>query len=497
MRALVLDSALNPVPDGVPGALHLAGSGLARGYLDDPAKTAQAFAPNPHGPAGSRLYATGDRARILDSGALEFLGRLDAQIKLRGFRIEPGEIENLLCSHTAVDQAVVLARQDGHHHTRLDAYLRGRTTRVEELRRHLQQWLPDVMIPTTFTWLDQFPTNANNKIDRAALPEPTPEPSRPGQPRDGLDLRLTRIWSQILDRPVGPDADFFQNGGHSLATVRLATALEHHLARPIPVAAIFGAPTPARFADWLRATATNYQPQTLIPLQSNGQAPPLILIHPIGGNIICYGELARALTDIRPVYALQAPALDDPSLKPATQVPEIAAQYWQIVHQHQPAGPYSFGGWSFGGWIALELSRLALAQGHAVAAPILIDSDLPGRVTAKPDPQTLRQAFTQDLKAQGIPDPGPHLERCWTVFQHHEQAATTYRPGPYPGPVQLILAQQGPAPDQRAQGWRRLTRGQFSLHHLPGDHYQLLRQPTVGQLAQIVSPSPKSPEEEP
>ena len=244
----VLDSFLQPAPIGVAGELHIGGSGLARGYLNAPELTAQKFIPHPFGEAGARLYKTGDRARYRSDGQLEFLGRLDHQVKLRGFRIEPGEIEAALCEHNAVGEAIVLLREDAADEKRLVAYVQASEESgltVVQLRTLLQQRLPDYMVPSAFVLLDKLPRTPSGKVDRAALPKPDQYKSEGFvAPRNPTEELVAEIWRQVLNLPqVGAEDNFFNLGGHSLLATQVTARLRDELQVELPLRAFFETPT--------------------------------------------------------------------------------------------------------------------------------------------------------------------------------------------------------------------------------------------------------------
>ncbi|MFI6980995.1 amino acid adenylation domain-containing protein [Embleya sp. NPDC050154] len=253
-RAHVLDEALRPVPIGVPGELHLAGDGLARGYLGRPAATAERFVADPYGPPGSRLYRTGDLVRRRSNGELEFLGRADHQIKIRGVRIEPGEIEARLLGHRGIARAVVVPIRSG---SALCAYLvptRGTSIDVDAVRAGLAHTLPAPLLPDAYVVLDAFPLNPNGKLDRAALPAPRASTAPTRAPADDRERALCAIFAEFLDLApdqVGPDDDFFAQGGHSLLAARLANRLRGAFAVELAVPDVFHAPTPAALARLL------------------------------------------------------------------------------------------------------------------------------------------------------------------------------------------------------------------------------------------------------
>ncbi|HEX6042084.1 non-ribosomal peptide synthetase [Longimicrobium sp.] len=258
-RAYVLDARLAPVPVGVPGELYVAGKGLARGYLHRPAMTAERFVPCPFGGApGARMYATGDRVRWLPTGELEFMGRTDEQVKLRGYRIETGEIESALLAHPALAQAAVLLRTEGG--ARLVAYVApadgASAPPAPELRAYLRERLPDYMVPAVFVALDALPLSPNGKVDRKALPAPDAGPRAVSQPASAAERRIAAVWREVLGVEVGVDDNFFDVGGHSMLVARMQEALREAIGREVSVVELFQYPTVGALAAHLESTAS-------------------------------------------------------------------------------------------------------------------------------------------------------------------------------------------------------------------------------------------------
>lgn len=255
-QVYVLDDTMQPVPIGVVGELYLGGDGLARGYFNRPELTAERFVPDPFGSsAGSRLYRTGDLVSTRADGTLVFVGRVDGQVKLRGFRIESGEIETRLLQHPAIQAASVLLRKDRPGDKRLVAYLVGRSKSDEaepvttrELRQHLQAQLPEYMVPSAFVWLDMLPLTPNGKIDRRALPAPQwgqaealPQEQEPQTP---IEIVLAEIWKEVLGvEHISWEANFFELGGHSLLATQLISRVRGRFQIDLPLKSLFEAPT--------------------------------------------------------------------------------------------------------------------------------------------------------------------------------------------------------------------------------------------------------------
>jgi amino acid adenylation domain-containing protein len=281
VQVYVLDERLQPAPIGVAGQIHIGGAGLARGYLSQPGLTADKFIPNPFGAAGTRLYQSGDLARYLPDGSLEYLGRIGDQVKLRGFRIELGEIENALAALPGVRDAVVLLREDAPGDQRLAAYLLTQENAAPAdaanltatMQAALRQTLPDYMIPAHILWLDQFPLTPNGKINRKALPAPESSRSDSGYiaPRNTVEDTLAVIWAEVLrlDR-VSIEDNFFSLGGHSLLATQVISKLRAAFHIDLPLRALFEAPTIAALAAKL--DAARQQPDATTPML----APPII-----------------------------------------------------------------------------------------------------------------------------------------------------------------------------------------------------------------------------
>jgi acyl carrier protein len=265
-RVYVLDRHMKPVPVGVPGELFIGGAGLAQGYYCRPALTAERFVPDPFGPSlggelGGRLYRTGDRVRWRADGVLEFLGRLDDQIKLLGHRVEPGEVEAVLRQHPNVHRAVVIATEDGPAAKRLVAYVvpNGSVATASELRAYLHQRLPDFMVPSAFVVLKELPLSPNGKVDRRALPAPDRDARSEvkaayAPPNNPIEELLATIWAGVLriDR-VGIHDNFFELGGHSLLATQVISRIVAALGVDLPLRAVFEAPTVAALASRVAA----------------------------------------------------------------------------------------------------------------------------------------------------------------------------------------------------------------------------------------------------
>ncbi|HEX2211108.1 MAG TPA: amino acid adenylation domain-containing protein [Longimicrobium sp.] len=546
VRAHVLDAAGAAAAPGVPGELYLGGAQLARGYLGRPALTAERFVPDPFSAVpGARLYRTGDRVRwrecesakvrACESGdtdarthsrthALEFLDRVDQQVKVRGYRVEPGEVESALRLHAGVAACAVHVVGDAGE-TRLVAWVvpaPGAVIPAAELRAYLRERLPEPMVPAAFVPLDALPLTPNGKLDRRALPLPTAALGGAAYvaPRDALELRLARLWEEVLGAgPLGVRDDFFDVGGHSLAALRLLAGVERITGRRLSLAALLAAPTVEHLAEALRGAGALAVTGSLVPLGSAADgARPLFVVHAAGGGVLSYGALARHLGPGVALYGLQSRGLEGEHL-PRTRVQEMAAGYLAELREVQPEGPYRLGGWSMGGLVAFEMARMLEAAGETVELLALLDTRAPGggvpgvdaddpalldgfllhlglapdrmdRPDDAPADERLRHAW-EAARAAGVIPPGLELGRfweLWSVFRANVAAAGRYAPGPCAADLLLVLAEDraGPAEAEAAR-WDALTTGRVWTRMVKGDHFALVREPAVHRVAALLA----------
>lgn len=342
----ILDSRMQPVPIGVAGELYIGGDCLARGYLNRDDLTSARFIPNPlSNDPNARLYKTGDLCRYLNDGNIEYLGRIDNQVKVRGFRIELGEIEALLSQHPAIAQVSIIVREDIPGDKRLVAYFvphQEPAPTSSELRHFLQQKLPDYMLPAAFVMLESLPLTPSGKVDRRALP--AIDNIRQGTeatfvaPQEELEVRLTKIWEDILNvRPIGIKDNFFELGGHSLLAVRLFAEIEKMCDQKLPLATLFQAQTIEQLAGVLRESGWSAPWSSLVLIKPGEQKPPLFCVHPVGGNILEYQAVARYLDPDQPVYGIQAVGLDGKQ-QPLRRVEDMAQHYVEAIRSVQPNG---------------------------------------------------------------------------------------------------------------------------------------------------------------
>jgi amino acid adenylation domain-containing protein len=379
----ILDAHLRPVPVGVAGELFIGGEGVARGYFKRPELTAEKFIVDPFATnPDARMYRTGDVARYLADGSVQYLGRSDFQVKIRGFRIELGEIETLLAQHPAVQQTVVAAREDSPGDKRLVAYIvakPGSHLNITEARAYLKQSLPDYMLPSAIVELEALPLTPNGKVDRKALPKPEFQTAAAAAvpPRDVLEAKLVAIWKDILKiQTIGITDNFFDLGGHSLMAVRLMDEITKATGVEIPLTALFQNATVEHLASIVRGT-TPIQRTVMQQIQAGGNRPPFFAAVLAGMNALGYVPLSKHLGPEQPFYTLQTPGPGPHTTKqPYSQqeYEQVASEYISAMRTVQPEGPYYIGGTCEGARIAFEMARILEAQGQKVNLLAVIDT---------------------------------------------------------------------------------------------------------------------------
>lgn len=393
VKLYILNSQRQRVPLGVSGELYVGGRAVGGGYLGNSALTAERFIINGN---NELLYKTGDLARFRDDGAVDYLGRIDNQIKLRGFRIEPAEIEVVLGQHPEIKQAVVLVRSILSQEKSLIAYIllhdnKNSLSLNERVRAYLQEKLPDYMIPQHVVNVPQFPLTPSGKIDKLVLAaiecSPLTAPTVYQSPRDILEMKLSQLWQDILrvDR-VGLNDNFFHLGGHSLLAMKLMAKIESVFKQAISINALMQNPTLESLAQLLRLNQNQDQWQVIVPIRETANAKPIFFIPGSGGNILYFQELSSALCSSYSVYGLQARGLDGVS-NPHASIEAMATDYAQQIKLIQPLGPYSLVGHSIGGAVAFAMAAILQMQGNSISFLGLLDTPAPQRKISYPAAQ--------------------------------------------------------------------------------------------------------------
>jgi thioesterase domain-containing protein/acyl carrier protein len=598
LQTYILDQNLQPVPVGVPGEIYIGGAGLARGYLNRPELTAEKFVDNPFAQGQkSKLYKTGDLARYLaalkddakdaslranplglvpypkvyplgqgynmpwhtasrpkglapnvasreasplgHNAKIEYLGRIDNQVKISGFRIELSEIEATTTLHQNIYQTVVIAREDNSGDKRLVAYIvphPEQTVTTEEIRGFLKQKLPQYMIPSTFIFIEALPLTPNGKIDHHALPAPEQARYEPEEtfvaPRNQLELQLATIWQDVLGiQNIGIHDNFFDLGGQSLLAVRLFAEIHKSFNQKLTLSTILQASTIEQLAKAI--SQKEYLPDSsyLVPIQPHGSKIPFFCIHGAQGEVLFLKSLANHLSRDQPFYAIRSPGQNGETA-PLTCIKEMAKLYIEKIKTIQPQGPYLLGGYSFGGLVAFEMARQLKEQGQEVSLLVLLDCYAPKSLKYLPVHNRFLQHFRNFLsigpdylfnklktlrtrimyrllKGETMRNnyfhhltstkyfynlinefPNYTIEdlKLWeNLYKANLQASSNYIPSVYAGKITIFRVKTDPTKNFYQPvakcGWSELSNQEIEVYDCTGDHYTFIEEPHVQSLA--------------
>jgi amino acid adenylation domain-containing protein len=521
----LLDPQLLPVAKGSVGEMYIGGAGVALGYLNRPDLNQARFLPNPF--SSGRLFKTGDLAIELPDGSFDFLGRTDDQVKVRGFRVELGEIESALRRCEGLQAAVVRAIEFEEGDRRLVAFVIGEETFPSQWKQSLQRQLPHYMVPAEFVPLSSFPTTSGGKVDVRALDtmrlnaariRPVSDPS----PADSVEARLREIWLRLLKlNDVGLDQDFFALGGHSLLAARMLVEVEQWFGSKLPHSVLVEHPTIHGLATYLRQSPAGKWP-ALVTIQSGASLLPMFIAHGLGGSLLSFIELANALGPEQPVYGLQLPAFLD---QHQADLKILAAKFVKQVRAIQPVGPYNLAGHSSGGLVVFEMACQIMEQGETVGLLALLDCDPnTGKVAHRPfnDWDTFKTSLRRVLAGfklreflarrmmyhrikirSWLAEQSRRLKigRGWLPDSVRDSltgsllgvegflllAIRYYQIRPYPGNATLFLAQEEPRSDPQPElAWAGRILGVFETQTIPGNHQTMLARPQVISLAREI-----------
>ncbi|MCF5736479.1 syringopeptin non-ribosomal peptide synthetase SypC, partial [Pseudomonas syringae] len=545
VRIYLLDACGEPVPMGSVGEIYIGGVGVALGYLNRAELTAERFSDDPFSQqAGARLYRTGDLARWLPDGNLEYLARNDGQVKVRGFRVELGEVESSLHGCDGVRNSVVVAREDSPGDTRLVAYYTVHAgveaPEPETLRAQLSAGLPEYMVPSVFICLPDLPLTLNGKVDVQALPAPTADQFASHAfeaPVGELEIRLAKAWAQVLElQQVGRYDSFFNLGGHSLMAVRLVNQLVQS-GLSVSLADVFQHASVADLAGLLDSRSKEAAPQLheqLVPVRTTGSQRPLFLVHEFTGQDVHFPALAVHIDSDIPVYGLSGIPLGQEQLQ---TMECLATRLLSAMRSVQPHGPYRLAGWSFGGLMAYEIAIQLEGMDEEVEFIGLLDTYMPrlvdqGRerwdlqtahrqhllehceqfwrargectqaLEALERVRTNRQAFDfagllQHCREQGALPPELETYTTEDLWQYldrevaHGHAQANYTVYPNSVPLHLFTAIEWEPNSQKHSGYLGwdsvLPVGQLRSIKVAGDHLSMMKPPHIEGLGQAIS----------
>jgi amino acid adenylation domain-containing protein len=545
----LLDPGLQPVPVGAPGELYIGGAGLARGYHGRPDLTAQQFIPHPFSQTASRrLYKTGDLARFRSDGAIDYIGRSDHQVKIRGFRIEPGEVEAALREFSNVKDLLVQTQQDTRGDVMLAAYIvydHEPAPKPAEIREFLKHKLPDYMIPAAFVMMANFPLTANGKINRRALAAMRAEKLEMERtfvaPRTAVELRLVSLWEDVFNiHPIGVGDNFFDLGGHSILALRLMAQVHKEFGQALPLSTLTEAGDIAHLAEVLNRDGVATPVSPIVPIQPKGSKPPMFCVHPLGGHVLRFYELARKLGPDQPFYGIQGRDMADIG-EDYESIEEMAAAYVAAMRETQPVGPYHVGGYSFGSFVAFEMAQQLVRAGEEVALLFVLDTWSPTELRMLPEfdrdalllsviakeiamrlgktdfdlsiseleelqgDAQLSYFLDQVKKAGLLTDDIPtdiglsYIRQLMRGIRTRGAAWRNYEPTVYPGTITFVrcveqedflfntLAQAGADVEDPTAGWRHLSTEPVDVHFVPGYHERMMTEPSVSEVARVLT----------
>lgn len=518
-RLYVLDDEQRPMPAGVAGELWVGGPGVARGYLNRPELTADRFRPDPFSSVpGARMYRTGDLVRWNAGGDVEYLGRMDRQVKFRGYRIEPAEVEGVLEQHPLVGRALVGVHGDDVS-ARLVAWVVPRadgSPDPSQLREFAASKLGPQLVPSTIVLIDRVPETPGGKVDLRALPAPEARPVE----RD-LVTKLADVTGSIVQQcfatvlkldEVGADESFFDLGGHSLMAMKLIEHIDRALGRRLTLGELHHAPTPRQISAIVKGEREVPVFDHLLPIQPEGSLPPLFGVHVLGPNAGWYRPLSARLGPDQPVMGLW---IANPDVNSPVAIPEIARRYADEIERWCPSGPVGLAGISLGGFVAYELAQQLMARGREITVLAMFDTggpdgrpQLEGFERVRRHLSILRQDGFEYLKSRVHGKLWKRAERkraaeasrlqqtgddiapeVWMskFVELNNAAARDYQVQPYDGRITVFHASKvsfdRPEAVASGLGWDRYALGGVEVIDVPGDHMSILAEPHVAVLA--------------
>jgi aspartate racemase len=527
-KLYILDANLQPVPAGETGELCVSSPCVARGYLNRPELTAQKFMQNPFDDtAGTRFYRTGDMARQRADGAIEFLGRSDFQVKIRGQRLELGEVEAVLLECPWVQACVVVAQGEHPDQKHLVAFIvpvAGQEPTALHVRQYMKQRVPDYMVPSTILFLDTFPLTPNGKLDRLALSNPAfvstiaakaqTRAAKQATKEDGLpeagnqiERTLVDIWQELLKvKQVGIHDNFFDLGGDSLDAASLLISIETTLGKRLSVSTLFKGPTIAQLAEAIgrnAASPSEAMPkgtESLIPIHVGESSKlPFFWLH---GSDFAY--VKPHLDPSQPFYCIMPSGLNEGEAILEDE-DAIAEHHLRAIQAQCPTGPYLLGGYCNGGKNAIAVALRLIERGYEVRLLALVDVPVPDRQRIEEGERPIFGRVTEHIKRRRFWDVAnekfwdrfgrisslltnnTYMQRFTKITQAHDRVFKYYvMPRPFPGKIFLFTCQDQYeiAKDELDRRWGKLATQGIRQHIIPGNHTTMIRKPNIQTLGE-------------
>ncbi|TWJ00637.1 amino acid adenylation domain-containing protein [Mucilaginibacter frigoritolerans] len=522
----VLDELQNNLSHGETGEIFIGGDGVTKGYINKPYMTAERFINDPFSEKPlAKMYRTGDLGRFTKNGEIQCLGRMDNQVKVRGYRIELEEIEHALMKEKDIKDAIATVRKDSPGGASLAAYMvlnadaknTGTELRKAELKKMLLKNLPAYMVPDHFVFIPFVPLTPNGKIDRNALPKPNITGEHNNTPYIApvteLEKQLASAWRDLMGiEQIGIYDNFFELGGHSLVAVQIMARIKKVTGKRLPIAALLKYPTIGELSIHLNDTASNWQ--ALVAIKPNGSKPPLYIIHGEGLNVLYFSSLAINLDKEQPVYGLQARGLEGDA--PLEVMEEIAASYVKEILDQNPTGPYLLAGYSFGGYVAVEMRRQLVERGKNVRV-IIFDTDaekskykswsylLPRKIKRHLPTVIASVKYSLSHPSSAFRNV---LERLRVKPKQNEESKEFYRQiKKVRNKLRIALANYSIEPfndnvylfkakicthyidDTEFLGWKKYAKKGVEINEVPGDHLSMLLHPNVEDFASVLQRS--------
>lgn len=523
-QVYILNDELKIVPNGQEGEICIGGAGVGRGYLNRPELTAEKFIDNIYSlENGDKVYRTGDLGKILDNGEIQYLGRIDRQVKLRGYRIETEEVEYNLIKQPGIHNAVVTVYEDKPGDQRLIAYV---VATHEDAKRDTHKWievlkskLPEYMVPTDYIPLAAMPMTPNGKIDRKQLPKPIFHHNDIAYtaPATASEKMIADIWSKYLDVESPSIHDnFFAAGGHSLIAVQIMTAIGKITGKLIPIATLFQYPTIHKLAQILQAGDEESTWRSLVAIKPSGSKPPVYIVHGEGLNVLIFNNIAMNVDPEQPVYGIQSRGLNGKDEVPDT-IEDLAKLYNDEILEQNPVGPYAIAGYSFGGYVGIEMARQLQAQGKEVIMLAMLDVNYKTPEYHLPPSKLIRTKLVRQVHKAGfilkslMRQPGVTINYQLLMIKHRlglvdvsnpdnfpdymmriieklRAAVHNYEMRPYNGVIHLLRCKVRIyfVDDPIFLGWRPFALKGVKIYDVDGDHRDMLLPPNDVNFARVL-----------